>query len=882
MKAGLAGSWGQVGVCLAAVALGASLAAADAPATAWPRSIDTPQGRCTVFQPQPAALDGDRLTARAALAVTPDDSTNVVFGIAQVQARAVQDSSGRLTAISEAVVTQASFAPANAPAMAGLAETLERELANVTWTVPSEEFRAGMDAVERERAAAQNITSRPPKILYRSKPAALVLLDGPPQLRALTNSPLMRVVNTPYAILFDPTGKRYWLQGSHEWFSTPDWRGEWTPVAQPPAEVVAAVPTGAVTNSPALGSLEGGAPQIVVATEPSELVVTRGEPTFTPVAGTDLLYVSNSDQLLFFTIDTKAYYVAFSGRWYRSPALTGPWEAVASDQLPAVFARMTPGSPKSEALTYVAGTVEAQDALLQASIPQITAVERGPADVSVQYDSAPKFQPVESTGVQYAANTADAVFLVGGTYYLCRDAVWYAGPGPDGPWSVASFVPAEIQSLPPSNPHYNVKYVYVYGTTPEVVYVGYSPGYSGCYVSGPTVVYGTGWWYPGYYSPAYCWSYPATFGFGFGYSSWSGWSVGFGVGYGWLGCGYGWGWGGYYPWGWWGPCGAYWACAPRYPCYGGHHRGGPHGDPGGYDRHGGPPPGPPRGGSRSEVRKDAPGPSARPGNPQRRTLPSYARSAPAPQQPPTALRSARGFEPRPAINGGANRPTAPTRMEAGNGANRMPQRTSQGVGGASGQPSRPVAGSRPGTMSDTPSRSGSAQPGRSATSPAASVPTRSAATPVPTAPTRAPATVNQKVGVPSFNTPGSRPSPARPQTAAPSAPVYVRPPGSVQSSSGAWSGSRSTYASAAPAPATRSPSFAAAPVYRSAPSAPAAPSYSGASRAPAMRAPAAAPSAPMRGGYSSGYGSAMRSAPTRSAPAFPGGSMSRGGPSRGR
>ena len=574
---------GRAWTCLAVLVFCASLVGEDA-AALWPRQIDTPQGRCLVFQPQPAALDGERLSARAAVAVTPVESTNVVFGIAQLQARASQDPSGKEIAISEVALTQLSFAPANAPAMTGLADTLRPELAKVTWTVASDTLKAGLDAIEGQRAAAQGLSARPPRILYSSTPAALVVLDGSPQLRQITNSTLMRVVNTPYAMLFEPAGPRYWLRGAYEWFSAADWRGEWVPTAQPPSEVAAALPAETAAEAPALGRVTEVSPRILISTEPAELIVTQGEAAYAPVAGSELLYVSNSDQLLFFTLDTKEYYVALSGRWYRSAALTGPWDGVAAGALPPAFAKIKPGSPKSEALTYVAGTVEAQDAVAQASIPQITAVERGPADVEVEYDGTAQFKPVEGTTVQYATNTADAVFLVGGNYYMCREAVWYTGAGPEGPWSVAAFVPPEIQSLPPSNPHYNVKYVYVYGATPQEVYVGYEPGYSGCYVYGPTVVYGTGWWYPGYYSPSYCWAYPATFGFGFGYNSWSGWSVGFGWNYGWLGCGYGWGWGGYYPWGWWGPRGAYWACAPRYRHYDGYHDGYHHGQGGHGDR----------------------------------------------------------------------------------------------------------------------------------------------------------------------------------------------------------------------------------------------------------------------------------------------------------
>ncbi|MDR3747044.1 MAG: hypothetical protein P4M04_02620 [Acidobacteriota bacterium] len=116
---------------------------------------------------------------------------------------------------------------------------------------------------------------------------------------------------------------------------------------------------------------------------------------------------------------------------------------------------------------------------------------------------------------------------------------------------MADSVPAEIYDTPPSSPLYYVTYVKVYGATPEVVYVGYTPGYYGTVVSAntTTVVYGTGWYYPPYISPTVWYGWPYTYGVGAGftYTTDSGWSFGFGYGYG---C-YPW----YYPW--WGPMGYY-------------------------------------------------------------------------------------------------------------------------------------------------------------------------------------------------------------------------------------------------------------------------------------------------------------------------------------
>lgn len=114
-------------------------------------------------------------------------------------------------------------------------------------------------------------------------------------------------------------------------------------------------------------------------------------------------------------------------------------------------------------------------------------------------------------------------------------------------------VPAVIYTIPPRCPIYYVRYVRVYSYTPAVAYVGYTSGYTGCYVYRNTVVYGTGYryrpWLGRFYYPR-----PWTWGFGVHYDPWTGWSMGFSTGWwrpnGW----FAYNWRGVHP-GWWGPVG---------------------------------------------------------------------------------------------------------------------------------------------------------------------------------------------------------------------------------------------------------------------------------------------------------------------------------------
>ena len=316
-------------------------------------------------------------------------------------------------------------------------------------------------------------------------------------------------------------------------------------------------------------------PEVIVSTTPAELLVTDGDPQYTPIKDTNLLFVSNTESNIFMDKSSQEYYTLLSGRWFKSKSLQdGPWSYVAPDKLPGDFAKIPPDSTKGFVLVNVADTQQAKEAVLDNYIPQTAAIDRKEATTEIKYAGDPKFDKIPDTNLEYAVNTGKTVFKEGAKYYALDQGVWYEADSPNGPWKVSVKPPQDVSKIPPSNPHYNAKYVKVYDSTDDTAYVGYTPGYTGSYVDNGTVVYGTGYDYPAYstantYIPP---AVPATYGYAatydpyastWGYQpsyynpySWLGPSlVGFGVG---MLTGYAiWGSNRYYGGGWWGGGGYY-------------------------------------------------------------------------------------------------------------------------------------------------------------------------------------------------------------------------------------------------------------------------------------------------------------------------------------
>ncbi|MEI6633008.1 MAG: hypothetical protein WCP22_04220, partial [Chlamydiota bacterium] len=523
----------------------------DTAAAEWPREIDRPGGKIVIYQPQPDSMKGDMLTGGAAVSVTLKGATEPVFGAVWLEARVTTDRDARTAVITDVKVPKTRFPGATPAQEKRLTDAIETHLAGSSLEISLDRLLAGLALAEKEKVAAANLSTVPPKIVFSATPALLVSIDGTPQLQQAPGSAVMRVVNTPFVMLFDMAGPAFYLKTAEGWLSAPDITGPWQAAKSVPAPVAAAAPPeppqAAVPATPAPQASPAPAPRVIVATEPTELIVSDGTPTWRPVEGNQLLYLSSTGSDVFMEAATGQYYVLLAGRWYRSASANGLWAYVAANRLPPAFAKIPPDSPKGRVRANVAGTEEALAAVLDASIPQTAAVKRGGADLKVEYDGKPRFEKIEGTDMRYAANTADSVIGVEDGYYCCREAVWYQADDPSGPWEVCDSVPDDIDAIPPSCPVYNVKYVDVYDSTPDEVYMGYLPGYEGNYVYDDAVVYGTGYAYPGWYGNRY-YPRPWTWGFDPVYNPWTnGWR-------------YGTSWGPRWPtWsgqsGWWGPMG---------------------------------------------------------------------------------------------------------------------------------------------------------------------------------------------------------------------------------------------------------------------------------------------------------------------------------------
>ncbi|MGC2853627.1 MAG: hypothetical protein WB556_26855 [Candidatus Acidiferrum sp.] len=476
----------------------------------WPRKLVKPGGTVLIYQPQVDNWQNyTDIKWRSAFQLTPTAGKQVV-GAATFEATTEVNTDTHTVFMFNIQVLNTYF-PSQDPATSAQLDQLFRTFVPVT-------FNASLDriiAYTPKPQSVQTVALRndPPFIFVSYSPAILLGVDGDPVLSDISKTNLKYVVNTNWPLFLDKSKSQYYLLVNNIWLSVGDLHGPWARVNTLSKEFSKLPDSGRFADVkkmvPPLQVANPIIPQVFYSTVPSEVILFDGQPTYSEIPGTQLVYANNTDSPVFVYSPTQTYYYLAAGRWFSAHNLAGPW-TFASLDLPSDFAHIPLASPASAILASVPGTSQAKDAVLIAQIPTVMMLNptTAAAQVKIDYTGVPQFAPIEGTTLPYATNTTDKVIQVGDVYYLCLQGVWFMSTSAQGPWTTASSVPQVIYTIPPNSPVYNVTYVTQVTTTNGYVQSSYTAGYLGAFVMGAAVgaivCNGSGYYYPPYIGyPAY-------------------------------------------------------------------------------------------------------------------------------------------------------------------------------------------------------------------------------------------------------------------------------------------------------------------------------------------------------------------------------------------
>ena len=527
-----------------------ALFAEDEPGLKWPKEIEKNGTVVVLYQPQLESLKGNILEGRLALSVTPKDE-EIIFGALWFKATLETDYDDRTALLKKLDITRIHFPDYTDTArIERFTKLLEQEVESWNMLMSLDRIMAGLEETESLKTISDKLNNNPPDIYFRTEPAVLITIDGDPIIKDVQGQKFDYVVNTPFFIV--EKKNKYYIKGGKFWYVSGEITSGYEETEKVPSDIKKFAEENLSENE--LDSISENmekAPEVIVVTKPSELISTDGKPELASIDGTQLLYVSNTSDDIVMEIGSQEYFVLLAGRWYKSKSLEdGSWKFVDPDDLPADFSKIPQDSEMAEVRVSVPGTPEAEDALLEQNIPQTATVDRKTTTVEVKWDGDPKFEKIKDTDIALAKNSDKTVLLIDKKYYCVDDGIWFVANNPGGPWAVSDKRPDKVDQIPPESEAYNVKYVYVYESTPEVVYVGYLPGYTWSFGYHGCVVYGTGYWYRPWYHHYY-YPRPVTWGFGVHWNPYTGWGFSVGISFGWVGWRF-------HPYGgWWGPRGFY-------------------------------------------------------------------------------------------------------------------------------------------------------------------------------------------------------------------------------------------------------------------------------------------------------------------------------------
>jgi len=489
----------------------------------WPRTFELSGAKLRVFQPQVEKWEDNRLDFRAAVEATGDPKDKNVFGVVWGEARTEVNRPAHMVTLEDLKLTRSSF-PTLSDNGDAYRKELEKQLSGTTRTIALDRLKASLAASGTVHPDGAQVRNAPPDIIVSYSPAILIPVSGQPVIRKLPDSDFERVINTRAVMLREHGDDTWYLHVYDGWLSAAAIQGPWGLAGNTPKNIddlarklahegqADLLDGEGAKNKP---SLANSVPTIYVTETTAELIVFKGPPDLQPVASTELLQATNTTSDVFVDTSDNTYYVLISGRWFSTDSLDkGPWQYAASNALPSDFKNIPADSKAGVVLASIAGTPQAKEAAIANSIPQTATVKRqGGPEFTPKIDGTPQWRTIDGTSLEYVFNSETPIIRApDGTLYALSAGVWFQSDLVEGPWTVATSVPKDVYSIPPSSPLYYATFVDVYGSTPEVVYMGYTPGYLGTVVEPDgVVVYGTGYDYTPWVGDVY-YAAPETYG----------------------------------------------------------------------------------------------------------------------------------------------------------------------------------------------------------------------------------------------------------------------------------------------------------------------------------------------------------------------------------
>src|SRR5262249_28071524 len=146
--------------------------------TGWPRVIKDGTQEYVIYPPQVDRWDGNRIYVYSAVEMKSGTTAPSKYGVVWFDARTEVDKINRLVTFDDLQITKV-HCPVAAEKDDAVLALLKLKLPGSTKTVSLDRLEAAVQAAE-PKFEGVTVKNDPPRILFSSKPALLITIDGQP------------------------------------------------------------------------------------------------------------------------------------------------------------------------------------------------------------------------------------------------------------------------------------------------------------------------------------------------------------------------------------------------------------------------------------------------------------------------------------------------------------------------------------------------------------------------------------------------------------------------------------------------------------------------------------------------------------------------------
>ena len=168
------------GTRLAPPGQGAPTTGAGASAPEWPKVVKVGETTINVYLPQLDSWDGNRLEFHSAVSVQTGATAAAVFGVASFLADTQVDKGARQVTFDDLRIVRVQF-PSAQDQEATFKKLLEQSIPPRVRTIELDRLEAALAMREAQaKGESKPLKNDPPRIVFSTTPAILVLIDGSP------------------------------------------------------------------------------------------------------------------------------------------------------------------------------------------------------------------------------------------------------------------------------------------------------------------------------------------------------------------------------------------------------------------------------------------------------------------------------------------------------------------------------------------------------------------------------------------------------------------------------------------------------------------------------------------------------------------------------